>query len=52
MRRFAGDRSAIGRSFTMGEQSFQIVGVAEKGFNGIEPGRMVEVWVPEHDVEA
>jgi predicted permease len=46
MRRFAGDRSAIGRSFTMGEQSFQIVGVAEKGFNGVEPGKMVDVWVP------
>jgi hypothetical protein len=51
MRRFAGDRSAIG-SLSLDEQSFQIVGIAEKGFNGVEPGKMVDVWVPNIDVEA
>ena len=46
MRRFGGDHSVIGKSFTMDEQSFQIAGVAEKSFYGVSPGHLVDVWVP------
>ncbi|HYP08017.1 MAG TPA: ABC transporter permease, partial [Bryobacteraceae bacterium] len=45
-RRFAGDPSVIGRTFRMGSDLYQIVGVAEKGFTGTEPGTFVDVFVP------
>ena len=46
LRRFGGSPSALGRWFTAGDKQFQIVGVAEKGFSGIEPGIGTDVWVP------
>ena len=36
----------IGRSFRIGRQPFEIVGVAPKGFTGTEPGRMADLFVP------
>ena len=38
-RRFGGDPHVVGRTF-------QIVGVARAGFEGVEPGRPTDVWLP------
>jgi putative ABC transport system permease protein len=46
MRRFGGDPSVVGRWFTLDERPFQIVGVSEPDFQGIEPGRPTDVWMP------
>ena len=46
MRRFGGDPSVLGRWFSAGTTQFQIVGVTEKGFTGIEPGKGTDLWVP------
>jgi putative ABC transport system permease protein len=45
-RRFGGDASVIGSAFTLGERRLEIVGVAEETFTGIEPGRLVDLWLP------
>jgi len=45
-RRFGGDPAAVGRWFTLQDRQFQIVGVAEPRFTGIEPGRPTDVWLP------
>jgi predicted permease len=45
-RRFGGDPAVLGRWFTLQDRQFQIVGVAEKRFTGIEPGRPTDVWLP------
>jgi putative ABC transport system permease protein len=46
MRRFGGDPAVIGRWFSLEDRSFQIVGVAEPRFSGVEAGRPTDVWVP------
>jgi predicted permease len=55
-RRFGRDRKVIGRSFRLGNAPFgppsdsnvlfTIVGVAGRGFTGVEPGAVADVWVP------
>lgn len=45
-RRFGGDRSIIGRPFTVAGQQFEIVGVARAGFTGVEPGLRADIWIP------
>jgi predicted permease len=45
-RRFGGDPHVVGRSFAMDGRTFQIVGVARAGFEGVEPGRPTDVWLP------
>jgi predicted permease len=45
-RRFGGDRSVIGRTLTMADRTFQIVGVADPTFTGVEHGRLIDLWVP------
>jgi predicted permease len=45
-RRFGGDPSVIGTAFTFGQRRLEIVGVAQESFTGIEPGRLVDLWVP------
>lgn len=51
MRRFGGDPSVLGRSFALQNgplqfTEFQIVGIAEPRFAGVEPGRPTDVWMP------
>jgi predicted permease len=46
MRRFARDTGVLGKTFRLGTQSFEIVGVAPRGFTGTEPGRMTDVFIP------
>jgi len=46
-RRLAGAATAVvGRAIRVNGQAFEIVGVAERGFQGVESGHPVDVWVP------
>ncbi len=50
-RRFGGDPHVLGQWFTREDNSvqgepFQIVGVAQSGFTGLEPGYRTDVWMP------
>jgi predicted permease len=45
-RRFGRDPRAVGRSFRIGNDLYQIVGVAPRGFTGSEPGTFIDVFVP------
>lgn len=45
-RRFARDTNVLGKSFRIGNDRFEIVGVAPKGFIGTEPGEVTDVFVP------
>ena len=45
MRRFGGDRSAIGSRIVAGQEEFTIIGVAPDGFTGVEL-LPVDVWIP------
>jgi predicted permease len=44
--RFARDPGAIGRTFRMGNNLYEIVGVGPEGFTGTEPGIMADIFVP------
>jgi predicted permease len=44
--RFGQDPKVIGRTFHLGEQVFEIVGVGPKEFTGIEPGAATEIFLP------
>lgn len=44
--RFAQDPLVIGRTFRMGNDLYEIVGVVGAGFTGTEPGTFVDVFVP------
>jgi predicted permease len=46
MRRFGGDPAVLGRWLRIGTRQFRIVGVTEKRFTGIEPGKRTDLWVP------
>jgi putative ABC transport system permease protein len=45
-RRFGRDPRAIGRTFRMENTLYEIVGVAEAGFTGTEPGTVTGIFVP------
>ena len=45
-RRFGGSPSAIGRTLSFGDRTFTIVGVTPPGFQGLNPGRQVDVTLP------
>lgn len=45
-RRFGASPSVLGRWLTLQEKQFQVVGVAEAGLTGTEPGVMTDLWVP------
>ncbi len=44
--RFGQDPNVIGRTFRMGNELYEIAGVAEAPFTGTEPGTMVDIFVP------
>jgi putative ABC transport system permease protein len=44
--RFGRDPGVIGRSFRIGDDQFQIIGVAAEKFTGTEPGTITEIFVP------
>jgi predicted permease len=45
-RRFGRDPNIVGRSMRMGNTSYSIVGVCEKGFTGTQTGTMTDIFVP------
>jgi predicted permease len=45
-RHFANDPKVIGRTFTMGKDVYEIIGVTDGPFTGTEPGKIVDVYVP------
>ena len=45
-RRFDRNPDVLGRWVTIREKPLQIVGVAAKGFTGVEPGLMTDIWAP------
>jgi predicted permease len=45
-RRFAADPSALGKWIAIEREPFQIVGVAQAGFTGVDPGILTDVFVP------
>jgi putative ABC transport system permease protein len=47
-RRFAGDPNIVGRTIRIGghPSPFRIIGVAQRGFFGVEPGKFVDLWIP------
>jgi predicted permease len=45
-RRFAGDVSIVGKSITLKEQPFTIIGVTMPGFFGEAVGRAPDIWAP------
>jgi predicted permease len=44
--RFAGDPSIVGKTLTVNGHNFTIVGVAQKGFQGVDLGNASQVFVP------
>ena len=44
--RFGRDPKVVGRTFRIGNDLYEIVGVAGKGFTGTEPGTMTDIFVP------
>ncbi len=44
--RFGQDPKVIGRTFRMGNDLYDIVGVGPKRFTGTEPGTMIDIFVP------
>ncbi|HET9179960.1 MAG TPA: ABC transporter permease [Terriglobia bacterium] len=45
-RRFGQDPKVIGRTFRMGNQLYQMIGVGPKHFTGTEPGTMTDIFIP------
>lgn len=45
-RRFNGNPGVLGRWVRIRDKQLQIVGVAQKGFTGVEPGVMTDLWAP------
>jgi predicted permease len=45
-RRFASDPRVLGSSIRIGQQPFEVIGVAPEGFTGTEPGRSADLFVP------
>jgi predicted permease len=45
-RRFRADPAVVGRDLIVEGKSYEIAGIARKGFFGVEPGKFVDVWLP------
>ncbi len=45
-RHFSADPRALGKSITVNRVPFTIIGVAPQEFFGIEPGSVVDIWMP------
>ena len=44
--RFAGDPSILGKTVLLNGHNFTVIGVAQPGFDGVELGRIAQVFVP------
>jgi putative ABC transport system permease protein len=45
-RRFGGDPKVIGQTFRIADRIYEVVGVANAGFTGAEPGTVIDVFMP------
>ena len=45
-RRFGRDPKALGKTFRLGNDQYEIVGVAARGFTGTQPGVVTDVFIP------
>jgi predicted permease len=45
-RRFGSDPGVLNRLVVINGGSYRIVGVAARGFFGVEPGKLVDLWLP------
>ncbi len=45
-RRFGSDPSILGRKILVDGRTYSILGVAREGFSGVEPGKVVDLWLP------
>jgi predicted permease len=45
-RALGGDPGVVGRALTLDGRPYEIVGVAPRGFTGLEPGREAQLWTP------
>ncbi len=43
---FGGDRSAVGKTIRLNGVPFMVVGVAERSFSHLSPGRVCDLWLP------
>jgi predicted permease len=46
MRRFGGDPKVVGHTFRLADRIYEVVGVANAGFTGTEPGMVVDIFMP------
>jgi putative ABC transport system permease protein len=44
--RFGGDAAIVGRSTTLSGQTYVVVGIAPRGFTGLDLGEAADAWVP------
>ncbi len=44
--RFAGDPSVLNKNMVVNGHNFTVIGVAARGFDGIEPGSVTEIFAP------
>jgi predicted permease len=44
--RFGRDPKVVGRTFRMGDDLYEIVGVGPEGFSGTEPGTAIDIFLP------
>lgn len=44
--RFAGDPSVVGKTMAMNGHNYTVVGVAQQGFDGVELGNTIKVFIP------
>ncbi len=45
MRRFGGSPAVLGQSLVLNGKRFHVAGIAQKGFSGVEPGYLNDVWI-------
>ena len=46
LRQFGGAPSAVGQWITLADKPYRIVGVAQDGFTGLQPGYLTDLWTP------
>jgi hypothetical protein len=44
--RFGGDQHVVGRTFRIGNDTYQIIGVVEAPFTGTETGTITDIFIP------
>jgi predicted permease len=44
--RFGGNPGAVGQWVRIDQRPFEIIGVAQAGFTGAQPGALTDIWVP------